>query len=189
MEWLFVKLQCRNPCSGIHWLTCWRFYMITAVIRQYPRCYHRRMTGPVGSNPILVSGRKCQHTLSDQVDMADLRCMHVNWNCTYRPTSVQTIRFLSMDTCLISHLICSRCCTHLFSLPTCNISQQQQLLSVADHFKKLRLVISVGRYRRQAHCDGRPRKHGFWRWNFADSPFHCIVITTSGLGMSISISA
>ena len=51
-----------------------------------------------------------------------------------------------------------------------------------------RLVIIVGQCRRYVYCTRRPRKHGYLRWNFADNPLHCIVITTSLLGMSISIS-
>ena len=67
-----------------------------------------------------------------------------------------------------------RCFTHLFSLPTYIYSQQQLLQSVGVHFH-FRLVISVVQYQGQVHCDWRPRKYGYPRWNFADNPFHCIV--------------
>ena len=33
-----------------------------------------------------------------------------------------------------------------------------------------------------------PENTGFRRWNFSNNPFHCIVITTSGFWMYISIS-
>ena len=162
---LFVKFRRQNPCFRG---------------RRVQRTYQQHC-------PSLITNRKWKCTLSDRKSIW-MTCADV-CKLKFYTDKINVLKswYLTSNTSLLAHLMCSRCFTHLFSQPAYINSQQQLLQSVGVHLY-FRLVISLGQCRRYVHWTRRPRKHGIWRWNFTNDPIHCLVITTSGLGMSISIS-